>query len=208
MIRCFNLAEEYRTPGDLPDGRRDRPPARAGGLPATRGTSRERRAARARGGRAGLRRRRPSRRCSEFGDGGFVHVTGSTHKENGMRDVQTAGGPRPAGAPPGGEDRTTRATDIAMVDVDAQEGAKVGVLAYGATARPAKGAVLRARAEGHRVTFCRPVTIWPFPDAPGPARPARGSTAARAGDEPRPAGARDRAARRLRGGAARRRSAA
>jgi len=22
---------------------------------------------------------------------------------------------------------------------------------------------LRARAEGHRVSFCRPVTIWPFP---------------------------------------------
>jgi 2-oxoglutarate ferredoxin oxidoreductase subunit alpha len=23
--------------------------------------------------------------------------------------------------------------------------------------------VLRARGEGHRVSFCRPVTIWPFP---------------------------------------------
>jgi 2-oxoglutarate ferredoxin oxidoreductase subunit alpha len=49
------------------------------------------------------------------------------------------------------------------VEADPQEGARVGVLAYGATARPAKGAVLRARAEGHRVAFCRPVTIWPFP---------------------------------------------
>jgi 2-oxoglutarate ferredoxin oxidoreductase subunit alpha len=37
------------------------------------------------------------------------------------------------------------------------------VLAYGATARPAKGAVVRAREDGHRVSFCRPVTIWPFP---------------------------------------------
>ena len=98
----------------------------------------------------------------EFGDGGFVHVTGSTHKENGMRDVQTEEV----------HDRLVRrlvakisdARDrIAIIDVDRQEGAEIGVLAYGATARPAKGAVLRARDDGHRVSFCRPVTIWPFP---------------------------------------------
>jgi 2-oxoglutarate ferredoxin oxidoreductase subunit alpha len=98
----------------------------------------------------------------EFGDGGFVHVTGSTHKENGMRDVQTEEV----------HDRLVRrlvakisdARDrIAIVDVDRQGGAEVGVLAYGATARPAKGAVVRAREDGHRVSFCRPVTIWPFP---------------------------------------------
>ena len=48
-------------------------------------------------------------------------------------------------------------------DLVGEAGAEVGVLAYGATARPAKGAVLRARDEGHQVSFCRPVTIWPFP---------------------------------------------
>ena len=35
---------------------------------------------------------------------------------------------------------------IADVEIEREEGATVGVLAYGATARPAKGAVIRARA--------------------------------------------------------------
>jgi len=99
---------------------------------------------------------------SEFGDGNFVHVTGSTHLENGMRDVQTQAV----------HDRLVRRLvrkideardDIARIDVDTQSRARVGVLAYGGTARPARGAVLRARDEGHAVTFIRPVTIWPFP---------------------------------------------
>ena len=98
----------------------------------------------------------------EFGQGGFVHVTGSTHLENGLRDVQT----------PEVHDRLVRRLvskiqdardEIADVEVDLETGARVGVLAYGATARPAKGAVLAARAAGRKVSFCRPITIWPFP---------------------------------------------
>jgi 2-oxoglutarate ferredoxin oxidoreductase subunit alpha len=101
----------------------------------------------------------------EFGQGCFVHVTGSTHKETGMRDVQTFEV----------HDRLVRRLvakiedardEIGRVEIDAQDGAKVGVLAYGATARPAKGAVAKARAAGHRVTFVRPITIWPFPIRP------------------------------------------
>jgi len=100
----------------------------------------------------------------EFGDGGFVHVTGSTHKEDGLRDVQTQSV----------HDRLVRRLvakierardEIAIVDVNTEEHAEVGVLAYGATARPAKGAVIRARNDGHQVNFCRPVTLWPFPIA-------------------------------------------
>jgi 2-oxoglutarate ferredoxin oxidoreductase subunit alpha len=52
---------------------------------------------------------------------------------------------------------------IADVEVEREEGATVGVLAYGATARPAKGAVLAARKAGKKVTFIRPITMWPFP---------------------------------------------
>ena len=98
----------------------------------------------------------------EFGQGGFVHVTGSTHLENGLRDVQT----------PEVHDRLVRRLvakiedardDIADLEVDLQDGARVGVMAYGATSRPAKGAVLAARAEGRQVSFCRPISIWPFP---------------------------------------------
>ncbi len=160
MIDCFNLAEEYRTPVIfLMDGE-------IGHLreqvvfpdPDTVTLTPRRQAAPGEtvfGGQT-------VPPMLEFGHGGYVHVTGSTHKEDGMRDVQTQAV----------HDRLVRrlvakietARDrVARVDLDAQEGAEIGVLAYGATARPAKGAVLRARAAGRRVTFIRPVTIWPFP---------------------------------------------
>ncbi len=160
MIRCFNLSEEFRTPVIfLMDGEIGHLRERVV-LPNPEALE--------------IRARRKATKgqpifggemvppMHEFGDGEFIHVTGSTHKENGLRDVQTQEV----------HDRLVRrlvakidtARDrIAMVDVDAQEGAKVGVLAYGATARPAKGAVMRARAAGHPVSFCRPITIWPFP---------------------------------------------
>ncbi len=162
MIRCFNLAEEYRTPviflmdgevGHLrervvfPDpGEVERRPRRKAGP-----------------GQAvfGGEMVPP---MTEFGEGGFVHVTGSTHKADGMRDVQTQAVH---------DDLVRRIVakidrsreKIAMVESDIDAGARVGVLAYGATARPAKGAVLRARAAGRKVSFIRLQTIWPFPDA-------------------------------------------
>ena len=160
MIRCFDLAEEFRSPVIfLMDGEighlRERvvlpTPDSIECTPRRKGAP----DSLVFGGEA-------VPPMVEFGDGGFVHVTGSTHKEDGMRDVQTQEV----------HDRLVRrlvskiadARDrLAMVDIDSQDGASVGVLAYGATARPAQGAVLRARAEGHRVSFCRPVTIWPFP---------------------------------------------
>jgi 2-oxoglutarate ferredoxin oxidoreductase subunit alpha len=160
MIRCFNLSEEYRNPVIfLMDGEighlRERvvlpPPEEVERLPRRKAAEGE--------AVFGGETVPPMR---EFGDGGYVHVTGSTHKENGMRDVQTQSV----------HDRLVRrlvakiedARDrIAQVEVDPQDGARVGVLAYGATARPARGAVLRAREEGRRVAFCRPITIWPFP---------------------------------------------
>lgn len=160
MIDCFNLSEEYRTPVIfLMDGEIGHLRERVR-LPHPRDVK--------------LTPRRKAKEgdlvfggetippMMEFGEGGFVHVTGSTHKENGLRDVQTQEV----------HDRLVRRQvakienareKIARVEVDVTEGARVGVLAYGATARPAKGAVLRAREEGHKVSFCRPVTIWPFP---------------------------------------------
>jgi 2-oxoglutarate ferredoxin oxidoreductase subunit alpha len=160
MIDCFNLAEEYRTPVIfLMDGE-------IGHLrervvyphPDTVMLTARRQAAPGEAVFGG----QTVPPMLEFGRGGFVHVTGSTHKDDGMRDVQTQAV----------HDRLVRrlvakiesARDrVARVDLDIEEGAEIGVLAYGATARPAKGAVLRARAAGQRVTFIRPVTIWPFP---------------------------------------------
>jgi 2-oxoglutarate ferredoxin oxidoreductase subunit alpha len=43
------------------------------------------------------------------------------------------------------------------------EDADVVIVAYGATARIAKNAVLAARAKGDKVGLIRPITLWPFP---------------------------------------------
>ncbi len=53
---------------------------------------------------------------------------------------------------------------IARVEEDFVDGAKIGVLAYGAAARPALGAVFEARRKGCAVDFLRLITIWPFPE--------------------------------------------
>lgn len=159
-IRCFNLAEKYRNPVIfLMDGEighlRERviycDPAAVPIQPRPQAQGDE-----------AIFGGRPVPPMREFGQGGFVHVTGSTHLESGLRDVQTQEV----------HDRLVRRLvakiadardEIAQVEIDRQAGAAVGVLAYGATSRPAKGAVLQARAAGHKVSFCRPITLWPFP---------------------------------------------
>ncbi len=160
MITCFNLAERYRTPVIfLMDGEIGHLRERVV-LPPPQQVERVKRKLAAAGedlfGGATV----PP--MAEFGDGRFIHVTGSTHHANGLRDVQTQKV----------HDTLVRRQvskiadardEIAIVDMEIIEGAKTGVLAYGATGRPAKGAVLRARADGHKISFCRPVTIWPFP---------------------------------------------
>ena len=54
--------------------------------------------------------------------------------------------------------------DIVMVEEIRREKSKIAVLAYGSTARPAKGAVRMAIKKGIKVDFIRPITIWPFPE--------------------------------------------
>jgi len=44
------------------------------------------------------------------------------------------------------------------------EDAEIVVVAYGCTARPARGAVLRARSEGIKAGFLRPIVLWPVPE--------------------------------------------
>lgn len=98
-----------------------------------------------------------------YGHGGNVHVTGSTHKANGMRDVTT----------PHVHDQLIRRIyekidanreKIIHVELDKciEHKSRVGIISFGATARPAKGAVMAARAEGKFVDFLKLITIWPF----------------------------------------------
>ncbi len=101
------------------------------------------------------------RPMQEFGHGEFLHVTGSTHKEDGMRDVVSQDVH---------ENLVTRL--CAKIDRNRKnlyrfeerfmEDAETVVVCYGAAARPALGAVERARSEGNKIGYLRLATIWPF----------------------------------------------
>ncbi len=95
------------------------------------------------------------------GDGYAVHVTGLTHDERGY----------PAGDPLV-HDRLVRrlsrkiqvhAPDITLTEELLTDDATLLVLAYGATARSARRAVLAARERGIKAGLLRLITLWPFP---------------------------------------------
>ncbi len=95
------------------------------------------------------------------GDGYAVHVTGLTHDERGY----------PAGDPLV-HDRLVRrlsrkiqvhARDITLTEELFTDDATLLVLAYGATARSARRAVLAARERGIKAGLLRLITLWPFP---------------------------------------------
>jgi len=98
----------------------------------------------------------------EFGSDQFIHVTGSTHKENGMRDASSQKV----------HDRLVRRLvekisrdrdKLERVEERFTEDADFAVVSYGASARPSLGAVMRARDGGMRAGFMRLISIWPFP---------------------------------------------
>lgn len=98
-----------------------------------------------------------------YGNGQNIHVTGSTHLASGMRDVSTQ-----------------KVHDVLIrriykkidenrekiirveQDITNDGAARLGIISYGATARPALGAVKQARENGKNVDFLRLITIWPF----------------------------------------------
>jgi 2-oxoglutarate/2-oxoacid ferredoxin oxidoreductase subunit alpha len=102
---------------------------------------------------------------AQIGDGLNVHITGSTHKPDGIRDVNTQ---------VVHEKLVTRLVskitdareELTLLDPRYLEDADEAVVCFGGTARPALGAVEVARRAGRRVGFVRLVGLWPFP---GPA---------------------------------------
>ena len=95
------------------------------------------------------------------GEGYRIHVTGLTHDERGY----------PAGDPMV-HDRLVRrlsrkvlvhATEVTMTEDLLTDDAEVVVVAYGATSRSARRAVLAARERGIRAGLLRLITLWPFP---------------------------------------------
>ncbi|MFO7943162.1 MAG: 2-oxoacid:acceptor oxidoreductase subunit alpha [Anaerolineales bacterium] len=54
--------------------------------------------------------------------------------------------------------------EIAMVDVDADQGSDTAVLSYGISARSAKAAVRKARQKGKKATLITVYSLWPVPE--------------------------------------------
>ena len=154
VIECFNLSETYRNPVIfLMDGaighlreRLDIP--KMGGLKIV--------------DRKSVETTELVPRMVNIGEGGFVHYTGSTHKENGMRDTFTREVHDKLVTRIYGKIDANRERIVKVVDSTFPHD-KLAVLSYGAVSRPALGAVMRARENGLKVGHMRLVTLWPFP---------------------------------------------
>ena len=98
-----------------------------------------------------------------FGDGLELMVTGSTHHPDGTRNT---------GSQEVQASLVTRLMDKINKNRDQiedweeidTEDAEILVIAYGATSRPAHGAVLKARERGIKAGLFRPRVLWPAPE--------------------------------------------
>lgn len=161
-VRCFNLAEAYRTPVMLlADGMIGHMKERLV-VPEEVDT---------------IDRKRPAGRevtpfgtddpsmvpeMPSFGEGYNLLVTGSTHRPSGVRDY----------TPKYHQMKVNRLKDkilknegkirdLKKIDLD---DADTMVLSFGASARPSYGAVKKAREKGIKAGLLRLRTIWPFPE--------------------------------------------
>ena len=102
-----------------------------------------------------------TRPVEAYGEGKAVHITGSTHKEDGMRDVVSQDvHERLITRLAAKVDRNRQ--NIVRYEERFMEDAETAVVCFGAASRPALGAVGRARDDGLKVGYVRLITIWPF----------------------------------------------
>ncbi len=100
-------------------------------------------------------------RMAAFGEGRRYHITGLFHDESGF----------PSNSSKNAEKMLNRMMakiednkdDILAFDEYMTEDAEFLIVSYGSTARGAKNAINRLRAEGIKVGMFRPITLWPFP---------------------------------------------
>jgi len=97
----------------------------------------------------------------EFGSGHKIHVTGSTQKNNGMRDVETMNTHdvlirRLDDKISGNRQDIVKYEEYFTDDMDYL------AVSFGASARPTLGAVHKLREQGIKIGFIRLITIWPF----------------------------------------------
>ena len=99
---------------------------------------------------------------ANFGEGYRYHVTGLAHDETGFPTNDNLEINRFFS-------RLNRKInrykdDIIELVEEKNEGAKIGVFAYGSTARSARRAIFLAREKGIKIYSQRPKVIWPFPE--------------------------------------------
>jgi len=100
---------------------------------------------------------------ADFGTGYHTYVTGLTHDERGL----------PATGDAEAHSRLVRricdkvrnaTEELTRVEVDLEDGADVGIISYGISARSAAGAVRLLRHDGVKVAHLRLVGVYPFPE--------------------------------------------
>jgi 2-oxoglutarate/2-oxoacid ferredoxin oxidoreductase subunit alpha len=101
---------------------------------------------------------------ADFGSGYRYHVTGLYHDQRGL----------PRDAPEIVDHlqrRLMRKIELGLSDIQkyekvslALDDARIGIVAFGSSARSAKAAIRLARDRGIPVGMLRPVTLWPFPE--------------------------------------------
>ncbi|MCQ5029615.1 2-oxoacid:acceptor oxidoreductase subunit alpha [Flavonifractor sp. DFI.6.63] len=102
---------------------------------------------------------------ANMGDGYRHYITGCVHDETGLPKLQH---PDVASYLINRlhEKIEINRTDIERYETAYTEDAEILVMAYGCSARSAKQAVWEARANGIKAGFFRPISVWPFPEAP------------------------------------------
>jgi 2-oxoglutarate ferredoxin oxidoreductase subunit alpha len=96
------------------------------------------------------------------GEGYRVHYTGLTHDPRGYPDMSAETHHKLVSRLVAKVERNAPA--IIRTEEYHLEGARLVVIAYGCTARSARSAVRRARAQGIPVGMLRLVSLWPFPE--------------------------------------------
>lgn len=165
-IRCFNLAEKYRTPviflmdeivGHLREGIE---------IPDSKDIEIINRPVRKYAKQNGLPYHVEEGKCvpemRPFGQGQRYHITGLAHNESGFptNSKEEAGKLFRRLLDKINDNRD----DIVQVEQTLCDDAEVAVVCFGGTARAAITAVKNAREKGIKAGMFRPITVWPFPD--------------------------------------------
>jgi 2-oxoglutarate ferredoxin oxidoreductase subunit alpha len=100
---------------------------------------------------------------ADFGTGYHTYVTGLTHDERGL----------PATDDAEAHSRLVRrlcakisseVEQLTRLEVDQEEGAEVGIISYGISARSAAGAIRLLRDDGMKLSHLRLIGVFPFPE--------------------------------------------